>query len=64
MLDLCVPEDQTFEALRQRAEELTPLATEFRYPGDQFEPPLEEAIPLLQQAQEMFTFVSDKLAVS
>jgi HEPN domain-containing protein len=61
LLDLCVPVDPSFETLRQRAEELTPLATEFRYPGDQFEPLIEEARPLLQKAQEIFVFVGSKL---
>lgn len=64
LLDLCVPVAPSFEALRQIAEELTPLATEFRYPGDQFEPPIEEAMPLLQHSKKIFGFVSAKLAMA
>lgn len=61
LLDLCVPLDPSFEALLPLAEELTPLATEFRYPGDMFEPPLEDALPALQKAQKVFMFVASKL---
>jgi HEPN domain-containing protein len=44
LIDLCLPEEPNFESLRAAAEELTPLAVEFRYPGDLFEPSVTEAI--------------------
>lgn len=61
LLDLCFPLDQAFETLRSNCEELTPLATEFRYPGAMLEPPLEEALSALRKTREIFSFVSSKL---
>jgi len=61
LIDLCLPLDVSFEALRADAEELTPLATEFRYPGDMFEPPIEEARAALKKADGIFLFVAAKL---
>jgi len=61
LLDDCVTSCPEFETYRPHAEELTPLATEFRYPGDLFEPAFSEAVRALHLANEVFTFVSTAL---
>lgn len=63
LLDLCVSLDPAFETLRPGAEELTPLATEFRYPGDMFEPPIEEVLPALLNSRSIHLFVASRLEI-
>ncbi len=41
----------------EQARALTPLATEFRYPGDVMEPTMEQAILALAQARDIHTYV-------
>jgi HEPN domain-containing protein len=43
ILSLCTDIDSSFVELSDAAELLTPLATEFRYPGDIMEPDLSDA---------------------
>lgn len=62
LLDLCVQRLAEFEALRDRCETLTPLATEYRYPGDVFEPSSEEVGLALKMAEEIVGFVSNRLS--
>lgn len=48
----------------EHAIELSPLATEFRYPGDIFEPTHEEAVRALNLAEEITSWIKrefDKL---
>lgn len=61
LLDDCVVSLPAFEHYRQHAEALSPLATEFRYPGDLFEPSFGEAFEFLSLASEVFSFVSASL---
>ena len=56
LLDLCASPADTFEQLRGHAKRLTPLAHEFRYPGDVVEPTPEEANQALALAEEVYTF--------
>ncbi len=56
LLGLCLPTGPGFEQLRQACEELTPLAQEFRYPGDVAEPTVEEAQRALGLAEHVYTF--------
>ena len=56
LLDLCLPLEVSFKRLRPACEALTPLADEFRYPGDAFEPTPEEAADALRMAEEIYAF--------
>lgn len=60
LLDLCVPCDIHFECLREQCITLTPLATEYRYPGDVFEPTSDEFQTVYRMASEILEFVSGK----
>jgi len=62
LLDLCVREQPAIEHLRTAAEELSPLALEYRYPGDIFEPPLEEARRMLSLAEDVYSLVSSQFS--
>jgi HEPN domain-containing protein len=62
LLDLALPSNPNFEAFRKHAEELTPLATEFRYPGDIFAPSLQLACHALSLAQDLLEFVTSALS--
>ena len=44
------------------AAELSPLATEFRYPGDSFEPTHEEAVRALSLADEIVAWIDAKFS--
>ena len=56
LLDLCLPLDPAFERFRSPCEHLTPLAYEYRYPGDADEPTSEEAAEAVRMAEEIFEF--------
>lgn len=51
------------EPYLDHAIELSPLATEFRYPGDVFEPSGDEASHALQLAEEITDWLSNEFAV-
>lgn len=53
--------DPSFSALIEIARLLTPLAVEFRYPGDFVEPEPEEFQDAYDAAQTLFVFVLEKL---
>jgi HEPN domain-containing protein len=57
LLRLCLPSNPGFHAFLTHAIELTPLATEFRYPGDVFEPSDEEAGHALMLADELTSWI-------
>ncbi|HEY5895155.1 MAG TPA: HEPN domain-containing protein [Chthoniobacterales bacterium] len=58
LLDLCLPSDPYFDHFRKHADKLTPLATQFRYPGDEFEPSLSEAVEALNLATELLDYAT------
>ena len=58
LLHLCRAGDAGFGAYVTQARALTPLATEFRYPGDLFEPTTEQVKESLRQAIEIFEYVA------
>lgn len=62
LLALCVPGDPAFAHFRHHAEELTPLAQEFRYPGDAAEPDAAQAERAYELANELWTFVENRMA--
>jgi hypothetical protein len=43
------------------ADFLSPFAVDFRYPGDMFEPPLEEAELALRAAEKIVHSISEKI---
>ncbi|MGC8874680.1 MAG: HEPN domain-containing protein [Chloroflexia bacterium] len=50
--EACVAMDGSLKAVAERAEQLTPLAWVFRYPGEPEEPPLDEAAEALALARQ------------
>lgn len=56
LLHLCRPQEPGFSAYAEHARVLTPLATEFRYPGDVHAPAPEDAREVLRQATELFEY--------
>jgi len=61
LVQQCMDEDTSFEALLDIAEILTPYATAFRYPGDVLEPAPVDAEEALDSAENVFAFVSNKI---
>lgn len=64
LLDLCIPSLAAFEQFRDDCQTLTPLATEFRYPGDVFEPSAEEFATSLRMATRIVRFVSEQITTA
>jgi HEPN domain-containing protein len=61
ILSLCADIDSSFVQLSDAAELLTPLATEFRYPGDIMEPDPSDAEEAYSAAEQVVLFVSSRL---
>ena len=61
LVEKCIKHDNSFERWRDVAEELTPYATFFRYPGDILEPDVEDCISALEKAKELCSFVKKVL---
>jgi len=61
LVRLCAADEKNFEALITPADFLSPFAVEFRYPGDIFEPPQEDADRALLDARAILDAVSDSL---
>lgn len=56
LLALCIPSEAGFAHFRRHCEELTPLAHEFRYPGDVAEPDPKQAERGLSLAEQICGF--------
>lgn len=56
LLHLCGEKEPGFGLYEEQARALTPLATEFRYPGDVLEPTPEQAGRILGQATEVYEY--------
>ncbi len=63
LLNLCLPIDSQCEQFRQHAEVLSPLAHQFRYPGDAVEPSAGEANQALQMAEQIYAFFTQRLGL-
>lgn len=61
LVALCIPSAPDFGQLEQHAAELTPLATAFRYPGDNFEPDFALASRALALAEEVYIFCHQQI---
>jgi HEPN domain-containing protein len=57
----CVKLDIDFQGLLEMADFLSPFAVDFRYPGDMFEPPLEEAEMALRGAEKIVVTIAEKI---
>jgi dihydroneopterin aldolase len=57
----CVEVDLTLGTLMAKAETLSEYASRFRYPGDPYEPPMEEAQAALALAREVAEAVQTRL---
>lgn len=53
--------DPTLESLREAAQELSPYATLYRYPGDLSALPLDEALDAMRDAEEIVAAVGARL---
>jgi HEPN domain-containing protein len=53
--------DNTFESLADHAEELSPFAWRFRYPGDLLEPAQDEAQRAVELAHAALDFVTERI---
>jgi len=62
ILALCIPTNGAFAQFRIHSEELTPLAHEFRYPGDAVDPDAAQAGRALMLAEEVCTFCEEQMA--
>ena len=57
----CVKLEVGFQDLLEMADFLSPFAVDFRYPGDMFEPPLEEAKTALIAAEKIVLTIAQKI---
>jgi HEPN domain-containing protein len=57
----CARMDSGFLELIEMADFLSPFAVDFRYPGDLFEPPKEEADAAMHFAEKIVVFVEGKI---
>jgi HEPN domain-containing protein len=62
LLKLCFPSAPGLRRFLLHAEQLTPFATEFRYPGDIFEPSADEAGNALFLAEELTFWIAGEIA--
>lgn len=62
LLKLGFPSAPGLQKFLLHAEALTPFATEFRYPGDIFEPSADEALNALLLAEEITIWIADEIA--
>lgn len=58
LVKLCIPSEPGFQRFLNHAMELTPFATEYRYPGEELEPSQEEASHALSLAEDITTWIS------
>lgn len=49
--------DESFEKWYEAAEILTPYGSAFRYPGEDFEPEIEDVFEALDYAREIINFI-------
>jgi len=61
LLRLCFPSAPALHSFLPHAVELTPFATEFRYPGDLLEPTPDEALNALTRAEELTSWIADEM---
>jgi HEPN domain-containing protein len=61
LLARCMGTDASFSEFEAHAGELTPFASEFRYPGDLLEPSLEDAQRAQRMAAELVAHVRKQL---
>ena len=57
----CVKLDIDFQCLLEMADFLSPFAVDFRYPGEMFEPPFEEAEMALRAAEKIVITIAEKI---
>lgn len=62
LLTLCLPSAPHLQDFMRHAQELTPFATEFRYPGDTFEPSADEALNALCLAEELTFWIASAIS--
>ncbi|MBI1926963.1 HEPN domain-containing protein [Candidatus Poribacteria bacterium] len=61
IVDMCSSKDASFKEIKERAETLTPFATEARYPDDWYLPSAKETQEALEIAEEIKTFVLHRI---
>jgi HEPN domain-containing protein len=63
LLELCTSTAPRFAQFRDHCEALTPLAQEFRYPGDLVGPDADTAGRALRLAEEIYNFCEQQLTL-
>ena len=63
LVSLSMQNDEEFSILQEGAELLTPMAIEYRYPDDIFEPDYSEFLEAYKVSNEIHLFVLNKLHV-
>jgi HEPN domain-containing protein len=61
LVEQCMEIDPTFSELLDYADLLTPYATAFRYPGDFFEPEIDDVKEALHAAEQVLSTVKMRL---
>jgi HEPN domain-containing protein len=64
LVSLCSKYDRSFSQFLEMATEITPYATEFRYPGELMEPSAMDAESAYHIASELLAFVGAKISGS
>jgi HEPN domain-containing protein len=64
LVERCQEIDETFAAIIDDAEELSPFATAYRYPDMIMEPEAQEVAVATKQAEKIFDFVRQKVPLS
>lgn len=62
LIEQCETFDPGCGRFRSVAAELTPFATEFRYPSSEPDPPLDQAQVGIEHAQQLFDYIIQRLA--
>jgi HEPN domain-containing protein len=62
LVRLCIPSAPGISQFLSHAVELTPLATEYRYPGDTFEPSILEAQRAFELAEEITGWIAFEIS--
>lgn len=62
LVRLCIPSAPGISQFLSHAVELTPLATEYRYPGETFEPSTQEAARAFELAEEITEWIASEIS--
>lgn len=61
LVSCCLKYDSDFSAFMDQVSDITPYATEFRYPGEILEPSIEDAKSAYKTSAELLLFVKERI---